>query len=142
MSMITDLIERLRTEADGYKGYRSKRAVRVKHLLQEAADTIKVQSAKIHAYAMERSTAYYIVNSAYFPEDKIHQLDLVLKGEIPKEYDILAYKKAFEDIRAEIRSNAFYENPRIQRVIRESDVLKIIDKHDPSKAEPVGNADK
>ena len=44
------------------------------------------------------------------------------------------YMKAFEDIRAEIRSNAFYENPRIQRVIREPDVLQIIDKHDPSKA--------
>ena len=44
-----------------------------------------------------------------------------------------AYQKAFEDIRAEIRSNAFYENPRIQRVIREADVLSIIDKHDPDK---------
>lgn len=47
MSMITDLIERLKEEADGYKGYRSKRAVRVKHLLREAADTIEQLAAKV-----------------------------------------------------------------------------------------------
>lgn len=49
MSLITELIERLRTEADGYKGYRSKRAVRVKHLLREAADTIEQLAAKVRA---------------------------------------------------------------------------------------------
>lgn len=65
MSLTTELIERLRKEADGCMGYRSKRAIRVKHLLREAADTIKVQSAKIHAYAMERSTAYY--NGGWIP---------------------------------------------------------------------------
>ena len=65
MSLTTELIGRLRKEADGYMGYRSKRAIRVKHLLREAADTIKVQSAKIHAYAMERSTAYY--NGGWIP---------------------------------------------------------------------------
>lgn len=47
MSLTTELIERLRKEADGYMGYRSKRAVRVKHLLREAADTIEQLSAKV-----------------------------------------------------------------------------------------------
>ena len=41
MSMITEQVKRLRNEADGYMGYRSKRAIRVKHLLREAADTIE-----------------------------------------------------------------------------------------------------
>jgi hypothetical protein len=52
--MITEQIKRLKNEADLVEcthDYTAK-------LLREAADTIKVQSAKIHAYAMERSTAY------------------------------------------------------------------------------------
>ena len=55
MSMTTEQIKRLKDEADLVEcthDYTAK-------LLREAADTIKVQSAKIHAYAMERSTAYY-----------------------------------------------------------------------------------
>lgn len=55
MSMITEQIKKLKDEADLVEcthDYTAK-------LLREAADTIKVQSAKIHAYAMERSTAYY-----------------------------------------------------------------------------------
>lgn len=65
MSLITELIERLRKEADGYMGYRSKRAVRVKHLLRESADTIETLSAKVQASNMERSTAYY--NGGWIP---------------------------------------------------------------------------
>ena len=74
MSMITELTKRLRKEADGYKGYRSKRSVRVKHLLREAADTIEALSEKVRTANMEGSTAYY---------------RLFLK-------EVNAYKKAFE----------------------------------------------
>jgi hypothetical protein len=75
MSLITELIERLRKEADGYMGYRSKRAIRVKHLLREAADTIETLSAKVHAANMERSTAYY--NGGWIPvsEKYEHHID-------------------------------------------------------------------
>ena len=55
MSMTTEQIKKLKDEADLVEcthDYTAK-------LLREAADTIKVQSAKIHAYAMERSSAYY-----------------------------------------------------------------------------------
>lgn len=65
MSLITELIERLRKEADGYIGKRTKRSVRVKHILREAADTIETLSAKVQAANMERSTAYY--NGGWIP---------------------------------------------------------------------------
>ena len=131
MSMITEQVRELKEYADNRKG-------EIARICREAADTIETLSAKNHAYAMERSTAYYIVNSADFPEDKIHQLDLVLKGEIPKEYDILAYKKAFEDIRAEIASQEINKDKRfIEEIWWNSALqkcLEIIDKHNPDKA--------
>lgn len=64
MSMITELVERLRTLADIVKDIADNSTDTVK-TLREAADTIKVQSAKIHAYAMERSSAYY--NGGWIP---------------------------------------------------------------------------
>ena len=129
MSMITEQINQIKDLRDSFFIVGNKKAEKI---LDDAIDTIRVQSAKIHAYAMERSTAYYIVNSAYFPEDKIHQLDLVLKGEIPKEYDILAYKKAFEDIRAEIKELDAYSYKEGAWYLDKA--LSVIDKHDPSKA--------
>lgn len=150
MSMITEQVKQLEELSMADMSFYTEDDFR--KACKDAADTIKTQSAKIHAYAMERSTIYYIVNSAYFPEDKIHQLDLVLKGEIPKEYDILAYKKAFEDIRAEIQDgfNACVDiidntkkgiYPQIHsddqmegRKITYEHCLSIIDKHNPDKA--------
>ncbi len=41
----------------------------------------------------------------------------------------MTFNETIDEIMKEIRSNCFYENPRVRRVIREGDVLHIIDKY-------------
>ena len=65
MSMITDLIDRMRGQ---------KTDSGTKHLLEEAAETIEILSEKLMTPAMERSTQYY--NGGWIPcEDKLPEVD-------------------------------------------------------------------
>ena len=64
--------------------------------------------------------------------DKIHPDVRTQRGALAISQGQLAYAPTVCDIdaiRAEIRSRSFLEHPRIGRVIREADVLQIIDKY-------------
>ena len=151
MSMITEQVKQLRNEADGYKGYRSKRAVRVKHLLREAADTIEQLAAKVRkenkteeAMALERykdlCTFFHndkdVLNNRKEFIDWLERMRWHVKtaDELFRENE--AYQKAFEDIRAEIKALSImdYEDMYADFNDCKKAVFEIIDKHDPSKA--------
>ena len=135
MSMITEQIKQLR---EHYKSCDLAGDYITRDMLKRAADTIETLSAKIHAYAMERSSIYYAVNCGDSPEKKIQTIDAVIHGELTTETIVSAYKKALEDIRAEIVferdrriGGEFYESAKYASFDK---ALEIIDKHDPSKA--------
>ena len=147
MSMITDLIKRLETESDGYKGYHSKRAVRVKHLLREAADTIEQLSAKLQA--VNRKTMY-----SYFDgiAEKMRYATKEERESVNRYINSISVEMipitVLEDIRAEIsyilkHAPYLYDNEHLEELdgmqAGLSKCLKIIDKHDPSKAGKDGN---
>ena len=58
MSMTTELVDRLRDGAHSIEDYYEEQNEESK-LLKEAADTIELLSAKLHANQMERSSQYY-----------------------------------------------------------------------------------
>ena len=122
MSMITEEVTRLRELADRMSRstfihenifYAAMRA------LEEAAKTIEQLAAKLQALNKKTMFSY---------------LDGVADSMKEDAKELETYKKAFEDIRAEIRQKAEIEVVDGCVMVREYEVEAIIDKHDPSKA--------
>ena len=135
MSMITEQVDNLRLLANEMdkSNYTHETSFFVaKAELRKAADTIEQLAEKAKGY----NTIYYapidlLKNTAWLGTDADRGKVEQAVEEVEK--TIKAYKKAFEDIRAEIATMSHWTSDDGQDLIMVADALECIDKYNPAQ---------